>query len=322
MRANAIRSLVLVIATSLCAASLSAQTSPQRPHINGIAHVNYFVTDMPKALSFWHDLLGFDESHRMTPRESFAGPFPGPTVFIKINDHQHIELLNRKSTSPPGMMSGLYFSVDNVEAMSNYLQSKGCTLIAMSIKGTRTLSIGIRDPDGTLIGFEQASPDEVAERDAGKFIPATRISTAIFHAGFIVGNTEKSVAFYRDILGFQETWRGSSNGTELSWINMQVPGDADYIELMLYNKVPSNYGSSNHTSLVVPDMDQAVATLKSRAAAAGYTKSLEIHEGKNHKRQVNLFDPDGTRVELMEPHTVDGKPAPSSTAPPPPPSHN
>jgi lactoylglutathione lyase len=33
--------------------------------------------------------------------------------------------------------------------------------------------------------------------------------------------------------------------------------------------------------------------------------------------EVNLFDPDGTRVELMEPNTIDGKPAPSSTAPPP-----
>jgi lactoylglutathione lyase len=32
---------------------------------------------------------------------------------------------------------------------------------------------------------------------------------------------------------------------------------------------------------------------------------------------VNLFDPDGTRVELMEPETIDGQPAPPSTLPPP-----
>jgi len=30
-----------------------------------------------------------------------------------------------------------------------------------------------------------------------------------------------------------------------------------------------------------------------------------------------LFDPDGTRIELMEPNTIDGQPAPSSTLPPP-----
>jgi lactoylglutathione lyase len=44
--------------------------------------------------------------------------------------------------------------------------------------------------------------------------------------------------------------------------------------------------------------------------------------GKNGKRQVNLYDPDGTRVELMEAHPADGKPVPPSTAPPPLPAHN
>jgi catechol 2,3-dioxygenase-like lactoylglutathione lyase family enzyme len=45
--------------------------------------------------------------------------------------------------------------------------------------------------------------------------------------------------------------------------------------------------------------------------------SIETRLGINRKRQANLFDPDGTRTELMEPHTIDGKPTPSSTAPPP-----
>jgi lactoylglutathione lyase len=44
---------------------------------------------------------------------------------------------------------------------------------------------------------------------------------------------------------------------------------------------------------------------------------MEIRTGVNRKRQINVFDPDGTRVELMEPNTVDGVPAPSSTAAPP-----
>ena len=38
---------------------------------------------------------------------------------------------------------------------------------------------------------------------------------------------------------------------------------------------------------------------------------------RNRKRQANLFDPDGTRSEVMEPNTIDGKPTPPSNAPPP-----
>jgi len=60
-----------------------------------------------------------------------------------------------------------------------------------------------------------------------------------------------------------------------------------------------------------------VAILEARRAKAGYERPMDIRTGVNRKRQCNLYDPDGTRVELMEPNTVDGKPAPSSTLPPP-----
>jgi hypothetical protein len=57
--------------------------------------------------------------------------------------------------------------------------------------------------------------------------------------------------------------------------------------------------------------------LKKRAEKVGYTREIVLQTGVNRKRQINLYDPDGTRIELMEPNTVDGKPAPNSTAPPP-----
>ena len=69
--------------------------------------------------------------------------------------------------------------------------------------------------------------------------------------------------------------------------------------------------------LVVPDVEKAVAALDARPSRASYTRPVAIRTGINRKRQVNLFDPDGTRVELMEPETIDGKPAPSSNLPPP-----
>jgi catechol 2,3-dioxygenase-like lactoylglutathione lyase family enzyme len=88
---------------------------------------------------------------------------------------------------------------------------------------------------------------------------------------------------------------------------------------MLYDKEPdaAQRGTKNHVCLMVPDIEKAVATLKARSEKAGYTRAITIATGVNWKRQANLYDPDGTRVELMEPNTIDGKPAPPSTAPPP-----
>ena len=90
---------------------------------------------------------------------------------------------------------------------------------------------------------------------------------------------------------------------------------------MLYRTLPDTYGSSNHVALEVPDLADAVVALQSRPAFKAYSKAITPHTGVHGKRQANLFDPDGTRVELMELTTVDGKPVHSSTAPPPSPAH-
>jgi lactoylglutathione lyase len=76
-------------------------------------------------------------------------------------------------------------------------------------------------------------------------------------------------------------------------------------------------GVKNHICLVVPDIEKAVAALQARPNYKDYGQKIEIKTGVNGKRQANLFDPDGTRVELMEPTTANGKPVPPSTASPP-----
>jgi catechol 2,3-dioxygenase-like lactoylglutathione lyase family enzyme len=314
-------------AASLCifgASSLSAQNEAlQRPKITGISHVGYFVSDLSKSVSFWHDLLGFDEYTALTK----SGTNQIRIAFIKINDRQHIELFTDAPASPPNMMSHYCLSVDNVEQMRAYLRSKGFDVKSGNGGKTRTgdYAFEIKDPDGTLVEFVQSLPTGIETQDAGKFMPDSRIADAIYHVGFLVGNLDKSLAFYEGVLGFHETWRGASTPNELSWVNLQVPDGKDYIELMLYRKLPDTFGTKNHVSLVVPDVQKAIAELETRPAYKTYLtygKPLQSQVGKNGKRQVNLYDPDGTRVELMEAQTADGKPVPPSTAPPPPPSHD
>jgi len=151
-------------------------------------------------------------------------------------------------------------------------------------------------------------------------MPDTRISDHMAHAGVLVRSLDAATQFYKGVLGFEEFWRGNAATSKtLSWVNMRVPDAGDYIELMLYEEPPreDEIGTKNHLSLTVPDAEKAVAILRQRAARAGYTREIAAKVGVNRKRQVNLYDPDGSRVELMEPDTVDGKPAPSSTLAPP-----
>jgi lactoylglutathione lyase len=320
LRSICIFAFIFAIASSW---PIQAQNAPQRPRITGISHVGYFVSDLPKALSFWHDLLGYDEAYDLKK----PGTDQVRIAFIKINDRQHIELFTDAPTAPPNFMSHLCFTVDDVEQMRTYLRSRGFDVKPGNGSKTRTgdYAFEIKDPDGTLVEFVQTLPTGMEALAAGKFLPETRIAPSIYHVGFLVGNTPKSLAFYEDVLGFKETWRGGRDPKVLSWINLRVPDGTDYIELMLYSKLPATYGTQNHTSLVVPDIQKAVTDLEARPAYKNYLtyqKPLEIRTGVNGKRQVNLYDPDGTRVELMEAHTADGKPVPSSTAPAPAPAHD
>lgn len=301
---------------AVCSITTAAQS---RPRITGISHVGFFVSNMTKSLEFWHGVLGY-EDYLAVPSTT------GKKVridFLRVNERQHIELIADPPAHPPSMLSHIAFTVDDAQQMKDYLRAKGVGVKPGPVQKTISgdLAFEVSDPDGTVVEFVQRLPEGMESKTAAVATPSTRISTKIYHLGFLVGNTPKAMAFYHDLLGFQEMWRGSANGQQLSWINMRVPDGSDYIEFMLYSDKPSGWGTKNHIALSVPYVLESVDQLESREAFANYGKLLKPQIGINRKRQLNLYDPDGTRVELMEEATVTGEPTPSSTAPVPPPAH-
>ena len=272
------------------------------------------VSDLDQARAYYKDFLGFSEPFSLTsPNGSVS------LAFIKVNDYQYIEV-------SPGLKPGddrlkhIAFYTDDAERMRVYLASRGVKVPDSVPKGrSGNLNFTVKDPDGHTVEIVQYMPDGWAMRDKGKSMADARISKRIAHVGVLVGDANAAVHFYGDILGFQETWRGSSTGTVLSWINMHVPGGSDGIEFMLYKDLPQpgQRGTAHHLCLEVPSISSAMETLQARAYAKTYGRPLEPRTGINRRRQLNVYDPDGTRAELMEPATVDGKPPVSSTAPPP-----
>jgi catechol 2,3-dioxygenase-like lactoylglutathione lyase family enzyme len=264
---------------------------------------------------FYKDFLGFEE-------EPFTLPKPDGSariVFIKINDRQFVELFTEEPKGD-GRLNHLSIYTDNADRMRDYLAAKGIKVPDAVGKGkTGNKNFTIRDPDDHGVEIVEYQPDSLTSQDAGKHMPATRVSAHLMHVGFLVGDLDRSMTFYRDVLGFTERWRGSASGTSLSWVNLQVPDGDDYAEFMLYDTLPppDARGGKNHICLLVPDVQKAVDDLQKRAATVKYGREIRMQVGVNRRRQVNLFDPDGTRIELMEPTTIDGTPAASSSAPAP-----
>lgn len=277
----------------------------ERPRILGISHMAVKVGDIERSVLFYRDFLGFAEQCRLNNLKDGSLML----VCFKVSDEQSIEVFT-------GLLPGeerlhqLAYCVDDAEAMRAHLAGNGFKVPGNVGRGQmKNLGFTIRDPGGYNIEFVQYMPDGWTRRDRGKFLPDARISERITHGGVTVTDVAAAMHFYGDILGFQESWRGAASSNALSWINMKMPGNSDYVEFMLGPKV------APHFCLLVPDMEKAKAKLEGSSYRSRYDKPIEVRIGKNRKRQLNLYDPDGTRVELMEPNTIDGVPVPSSEAP-------
>jgi catechol 2,3-dioxygenase-like lactoylglutathione lyase family enzyme len=292
---------------------IAVVNQPNRPKILGVAHLAVWVSDVEQTRRFYRDLLGYQGAWQVqNPDGSLA------LACIKINDRQFVEL-------HPGLKPGedrlhhFAFYVDDAERMRAYLAARG---VAVPTQVTRarigTTYVSVKDPEGHTVEFVEYTPDSRVARETGKLMGDDRLSLRMSHVGFLVGELAPTMRFYCDILGFAETWRGAHRTSEtLSWVNLQLPDSNDYVELMLYSDKPppNERGLEHHLCLEVPDVTIAHQRLEGRPARKDYPREIAPRTGSNRKRQLNLYDPDGTRVEVMEANTVDGAPAPSSTMP-------
>ena len=138
------------------------------------------------------------------------------------------------------------------------------------------------------------------------------------HTGITVSNLERSLAFWRDVLGFEVSHTAHQKGelaqeitgvegAEIKLVVLKAPG-GHKIELLEYlapvdreraNLRPCDVGSV-HVALLVDDLDLVLGRIAvSGWKAAGNPQTLT--RGPNAgKRVVYVRDPDGAAIELMQ----------------------
>jgi catechol 2,3-dioxygenase-like lactoylglutathione lyase family enzyme len=142
----------------------------------------------------------------------------------------------------------------------------------------------------------------------------------LHHTGYTVSNLDRSVAFYRDLLGCEVLATQEKQGGYLAAIvgypdahvrmaHLRLPGSEHVIELFEYlapagsraDVEPHNVGAS-HLCFIVDDLHTLYARLGEQGVESFVSPPVEVDTGINRGGlALYLRDPDGITVELFQP---------------------
>jgi catechol 2,3-dioxygenase-like lactoylglutathione lyase family enzyme len=275
------------------AATPWAVAQQERPAITGISHMCVFAHDLAASDNFYSHILGATKG---------ADPQDPAGTRYYFSPTQFVEVLPLPAEHTISRMGCVAFSTTDASALRLYLQGHGVeTTSELRTGDDGSRWFNTKDPEGNEVQFLQAGRRPELARTAQP------ISNHIIHVGYLVHSREAEDHFYREILGFRPYWYGAMKPDHVDWISQQVPNGHDWLEYMMVgdgSDTPESrveqgqLGVMNHFSLGVQNMEAAVTTLIREDRLSPKHDGPQM--GKDGKWQANLYDPDGTRVELME----------------------
>jgi catechol 2,3-dioxygenase-like lactoylglutathione lyase family enzyme len=274
-----------IVFVILQAVIVSAQTAPSRPRITGIDHVSFYTTDPDGVKKLYTGTLGLASAEAVEPGGLVR--YMAGTQWVGYSTAPDPKATDR--------MDHVAFTTDNIAALRRYLTTNGVKAGQIQGRSDHSLSVAVTDPEGHHIEFvERGKADLITP-------PPTAVSHRMIHTGFLIYNREAEDHFYKDILGFRPYWHGGMKEGETDWVALQVPDGTDWLEYMLNQPAHPDLkltGVMNHISFGVTDMKKTQAMMESHGWKAHGDEGAEI--GRDGKWQLDVFDPDFSRVELME----------------------
>jgi catechol 2,3-dioxygenase-like lactoylglutathione lyase family enzyme len=276
----------LSVSLFFLAATLASAQPPARPAITGVAFMRLYASDPAATQHFYSDTLGLE---RTELKDRWVYP---------VNHAQWIEILPTAPPKPNERMAAVAFTTANAAGLVKYLQAHNIALAEPLHDG----EFAVRDPEGNLVIFIDRKASDPAAKIAAAAPPSPHaISDRVIHVGFIVVSRETEDAFWRDLLGFRPYWYGGPKPGKTDYVSLQVPDGTDWLEYMLPVKPDSDlhtHGVMDHFSLGVASMPAAIQALAANGCTAPSCSASKL--GVDGKVQLNLYDPDQTRAEVME----------------------
>jgi catechol 2,3-dioxygenase-like lactoylglutathione lyase family enzyme len=256
-----------IVAALLLFISFFLPRPDSSPVLAGIAHVAFRVNDVEKSREFYR-ALGFEQAFE------FHDPGKPEVSYIKINDHQFIELYGRANDSQPTGLLHVCYEAADIESLWNEYVKSGLNPPPSRKAHAGNLLFVLHDPEGQTLEYTQYLAGSLHFEDRGKHLSNRRVSQHLFRAVIPVRDVNAEHAFYTAKLGFQDEVAGSA-------IRMRLPGNSgDEIELEA-----STPPTKARIAFTVANLVRTAETLRGR--------SFEVRTSSD---SVSITDPDGTVI--------------------------
>jgi catechol 2,3-dioxygenase-like lactoylglutathione lyase family enzyme len=266
------------LAAALIVPSFAA--AQQTPPLAGLAHVAIRVKDLAASIAFYQS-LGFEQAFDLrkddVPYESF----------IKINDHQFIELYPVSEKDPQPAFLHLCFEGNDLDAIHDDYMAHGLTPTAVRKAGAGNMLFTMTGPLQPIgpstraiqqnIEYTQYMPGSLHSNDAGKHLGPDRIGDRLLGVALAVFDLDGARMFYINQLSFKPL-----PGEQLT---MHLPGNSgEEVEI-----VPMALGQHARITFETSNLGRSARRL-----------SHEHIKFKKTDDVISLTDPDGNEILVRQ----------------------
>jgi catechol 2,3-dioxygenase-like lactoylglutathione lyase family enzyme len=276
-----------------------AQAAPQTPEVPivGLAGVAFRTSDLAKARAYYTGVLGFPEAFTL------KSPTGVTSVYFKVNDDQYIEVVNDIKPGELRRMARVMFQSNDLKKLHAIYTERGLNPTPIVTGPDGNAVFRVIGPSEAKLDFIEYVPTSRQGQLRGKLLDPRRISTRLWHVGIYTQDRAASAPFYGEKLGLprgRDLGRGEYIETPSSDRNIETkhpPLDPN-IPAQKAQLERETMGAVEHMALEVADMRATRDLVQERGK---YTDlQVRAHVGNNRHWLMHIFDPDGSRAEIME----------------------
>ena len=272
--------------------------------------VGIAVSDYPKSQAFYERVMGFPVAFKFSSQDGLR-----TNTFFQMSRDTFLEMQQATADVPAGI-THVHFEVDDLTATLARLRQAGLPPAPRNGRPTSAVSeagfsqnifvknANVYDRDGIRMELNELTPESLMKKAADSWTAAQDATgLALNVVGIGVTDTPASAMFYQNVVGFRVAFTFGSTDPQRTNFYYQTSRDA-FVEMQPVgaNATPG----LTHFHLLTGDLDAAIARLRQaglQAAAGNAPGTMGQTVGVNpgaHVKNVNMYDPDGIRMELNE----------------------